>query len=154
MLRILLLVLLGALACGDDDAADAGSDTGTPDTGSADVGTDDAGDDAGGDDAGGDDAGGDDAGDDDAGGDDAGGDAGEADAGSDAGEADAGSDAGRTIFEGACARSFGNCVNDIDCMPSGCGSETCAPEEVISTCDCTMPPATCGCVDGACRWFN
>lgn len=150
MLRILLSLMLATslFACGDDDGpTDAGSDAGTVDTGTTDSGGDDAGEsDAGEDDAGGDDAGADDAGED---------DAGEADAAADAAETDAGeADAGRTIFEGACARTFGTCDDDSDCMPSGCGSETCSSEEIVSTCDCTMPAATCGCIDGSCAWFN
>lgn len=146
-LLVLLVSSIGFIACGDDDETpDAGSDTGTVD---AEPETD---------------AGEDDAGESDAGSDaepetDAGADAGEADAGDDAGEADAGQDAGdpdagRTIFEGPCARSFGSCTEDTDCMPSGCGSETCASEPIASTCDCTRPAASCGCIDGACVWYN
>ena len=66
---------------------------------------------------------------------------------------DAGS-GGRTVVTEACARSFGSCANDGDCVASGCGGETCAPEEVVSTCDCVAPTATCGCVAGACAWYR
>jgi hypothetical protein len=30
----------------------------------------------------------------------------------------------------------------------------CASETLFTTCDCTAPPASCGCVDGMCRWYN
>ncbi len=148
----MLILLVGLVACGDDDA--------TPDTGLADVGTDtgEPETDAGEDDAGDEDSGEPemDAGESDAGESDAGEDAAEPDAGEpDAAEPDAGEpDAGRTVFEGPCARRLGTCTEDSDCMASGCGGETCASEEIISTCDCTMPAATCGCVDGMCNWYN
>ncbi len=152
----MLILLLALVSCGDDDT--------TPDTGLADVGTDtgepeaDAGDDAGDEDSGepeidaGEDAGESDAGEADA----AEPDAGEPDAGEpDAAEPDAGEpDAGRTVFEGPCARRLGECTVDSDCEASGCGGETCANEPIFSTCDCTMPAATCGCVDGMCNWYN
>ena len=69
----------------------------------------------------------------------------------------AGTDAGpptRTIYTGACARSYtnGTCSNDVECMTGGCGGEMCANEGLFTTCDCTAPPASCGCVDGKCVW--
>lgn len=72
MLRLLILLCVLGLACGDDDSTPM-NDSGTSDSGGDDGGADDGGDDAGGDDAGGDDAGDEDAGADDAGTDDAGG---------------------------------------------------------------------------------
>src|SRR5262245_34259150 len=125
---LLALSLLPSSGCGDDAGGDAGRDAGRTD-----AATDGARSDAGGADAGGGDAGGADAG---------GGDAG----GADAGRADAGGGL-RTAVTGGCYRRFGTCDNDGQCNPGGCGSETCATEGVISTCDCTMPTdATCGCV--------
>lgn len=61
---------------------------------------------------------------------------------------------GRTIVTEMCARRFGSCSNDSDCSASGCGGETCAPEDVVSTCDCVAPEATCGCVAGSCAWYR
>lgn len=61
---------------------------------------------------------------------------------------------GRTIVTEMCARSLGSCSNDSDCMASGCGGETCAPEDLLSTCDCVAPEATCGCVAGSCAWYR
>ena len=85
---------------------------------------------------------------------DAGRDAG---AGTDAGpglDAGGNTDAGgRTVVEGGCARAFGSCTSDIDCSPQGCGAETCASEEISTTCDCVAPAATCGCVAGSCAWY-
>jgi len=70
----------------------------------------------------------------------------------DAGRADA---AGRTIATGHCYRTFGSCGNDLDCSPGGCGGESCASEDIFTTCDCTRPTdATCGCVAGMCAWYR
>lgn len=118
MRAFLLVGLVAALACGDDDGGtDAGSDTGMADVGAMDAGGDDAGDDdAGSDDAGGDDAGGDDAGGDDAGADDAGAD----DAGTDdAGADDAGGDSGIM----ACAASTIRFDSPLPQMTNGSGDD-------------------------------
>lgn len=76
------------------------------------------------------------------------------DAGSDSGTVNDAGSGGRTIVTEECARSFGSCSTDLDCQASGCGGETCAPEEVVSTCDCVAPSASCGCVAGACAWYR
>lgn len=81
-------------------------------------------------------------------------DAGAGDAGSDAGAGGNDGGSGRTIVTEECARSFGSCATDLDCQASGCGGETCAPEDVASTCDCVAPSASCGCVAGACAWYR
>lgn len=118
MRAFLLVGLVAALACGDDDGGtDAGADAGTADVGAMDAGGDDAGDDAGGDDAGGDD----DAGADDAGADDAGDDAGaDDDAGTDdAGADDASTDSGIM----ACAASTIRFDSPLPQMTNGAGDD-------------------------------
>jgi hypothetical protein len=71
-----------------------------------------------------------------------------------------GSDSGdRTPVSGGCARSSGDaCTSDADCVTGGCGRELCygvASGEGITTCDCTAPAgSSCGCVDGACTWWE
>jgi hypothetical protein len=87
---------------------------------------------------------------------DAGSDAGAGDSGAgDSGTADAGAgDAGRTVVTGSCVRTFGTCSVDTDCMPGGCGGEVCASADISSTCDCTSPTASCGCIAGSCAWYR
>ncbi|WP_437765086.1 hypothetical protein WMF27_31825 [Sorangium sp. So ce281] len=64
----------------------------------------------------------------------------------------------RTPVGGRCIRNSGDaCVTDADCVAGGCGGELCynpAVSEGISTCDCTSPGLGCGCVDGACTFWN
>jgi hypothetical protein len=65
----------------------------------------------------------------------------------------------RTPISGGCARSSGDaCTADSDCETGGCGDELCynpAVSEGITTCDCIAPVGPyCGCVDGACTWWN
>ena len=65
----------------------------------------------------------------------------------------------RTPVSGGCARSTGDaCSSDSDCLVGGCGGELCygaASGEGITTCDCTAPEGlSCGCVDGACTWWQ
>ncbi|WP_437965449.1 hypothetical protein WMF04_38310 [Sorangium sp. So ce260] len=64
----------------------------------------------------------------------------------------------RTPASGRCIRNSGDaCASDADCAIGGCGSELChnpAVSEGVSTCDCTSPGLSCGCVDGACTFWN
>ncbi|MBK8260893.1 MAG: hypothetical protein IPK80_06080 [Nannocystis sp.] len=50
------------------------------------------------------------------------------------------------------------CQRDDQCQRSGCSSETCAAEPLMSTCevlDLQLPAsAACGCVAGACAWYT
>jgi eight-cysteine-cluster-containing protein len=55
------------------------------------------------------------------------------------------------------APSFKNgCGHDSDCVVGGCGSEVCAAEPVVTTCELLSahPAGSCGCVDGTCEWFT
>src|SRR5690606_13658979 len=51
------------------------------------------------------------------------------------------------------------CSSDADCIVTGCSSQVCAAEDVITTCEwreeyaCYAPDYTsCGCQQGACGW--
>lgn len=51
------------------------------------------------------------------------------------------------------------CTADADCHRAGCGDRICSAQaEVMSTCEVlpvSLPAdATCGCLDGACRWWS
>ena len=53
--------------------------------------------------------------------------------------------------------SFQNaCSTDADCSATGCSSEVCAAEAVVSTCDVVVakPHGGCGCVEGLCLWYK
>lgn len=65
----------------------------------------------------------------------------------------------RTPVDGACIKNSGDaCTTDADCTSGGCGGELCfnpAVSEGVSTCECTAPVGPgCGCVSGACTWFE
>jgi hypothetical protein len=65
----------------------------------------------------------------------------------------------RVPVNDACAKtSFDECDSDADCTTGGCGGEVCfnpALSDGASDCDCTAPTTYgCGCITGACRWFE
>lgn len=64
----------------------------------------------------------------------------------------------RSPAEGACVRNNGDeCESDADCTSGGCGGELCfnpAVSEGASTCDCSAPAFSCGCVQGQCVWYE
>lgn len=51
----------------------------------------------------------------------------------------------------------GSCSINADCMPTGCGSEFCASEELVTTCEVKSDaPSTdyeCACLDTKCAWI-
>lgn len=49
---------------------------------------------------------------------------------------------------------LGECSSDSDCIVSGCSSEVCSAESVITTCEVIPPPPGkfCKCREGVCRW--
>ncbi len=63
---------------------------------------------------------------------------------------------GDPLYERYEGTGFKNaCRSDADCNTSGCGSEVCAADSVVSTCDVVpTPPGTCGCVAGVCQWYR
>lgn len=50
------------------------------------------------------------------------------------------------------------CSSDADCMRSGCSSEVCSAERLVTTCEARDWPhlqgAECGCVEGQCIWYR
>lgn len=64
----------------------------------------------------------------------------------------------RVPAEGVCIKNAGDvCESDADCISGGCGGELCFNPELsggASDCDCTAPALGCGCVQGACTWFE
>lgn len=51
-----------------------------------------------------------------------------------------------------------DCQADVDCLSSGCASEVCSADGVVTHCAADEGPlpvqsASCGCVEGQCRWF-
>jgi hypothetical protein len=64
----------------------------------------------------------------------------------------------RTPVTGQCIKNSNDaCASDADCAVGGCGGELCFNPEVsggISTCECTTPAASCGCVAGKCSWWE
>lgn len=50
------------------------------------------------------------------------------------------------------------CASDADCVKTGCSSEVCSAEQIVTTCEMRTWPqemgAECGCVDGQCVWYR
>lgn len=143
MQRVALFLLVGVLACGDDDG---GTDSGGVDSGGVDSGSVDS----GGDDSGGDDAGGDDAGGDDAGGDDAGADV---DSATDAGPVCEGMTLGSCETDECLGCPAGGPAMNYLCTTSCESDEDCTNEDRP---DCNQPEGggtgICAPADFACAW--
>lgn len=58
------------------------------------------------------------------------------------------------------AYEFGQCEQDADCAPRGCGGAMCSTDDEpavclhspVSECLARVPASSCGCVEGVCRW--
>lgn len=64
----------------------------------------------------------------------------------------------RMPVQEACIRDTNDaCDTDADCTTGGCGGELCYNPAVSggnSTCDCSAPTLSCGCVEGTCSWYE
>jgi hypothetical protein len=64
----------------------------------------------------------------------------------------------RETVSGFCVKSRNDsCTSDAECSTGGCGGELCYNPKNgsgISTCECTAPSYSCGCVNGKCAWYQ
>ena len=61
------------------------------------------------------------------------------------------------VSEPCVKNSYDGCSTDADCTIGGCGGDVCfnpAVSDGASDCDCEAPTYGCGCVRGACVWFE